>query len=610
MKRSTGLTHESTVLDFCKMYSTGADVSCVWSLVDNNRPQCEPGKVFQKLNSAHHNTVRVRSFRHYTKELFCEHLSVVDWSVVLNCVNVDEAWQNFSTVFLVDSLAPFKIIRFKNQTEPWFSNDVIDVIKSCDSFLKKFQHTKHQSFFIEYKKLRNRAQQMINKAKVDYFKDNLQNNNNPKKLWLTLKQLGSSKLSKSNSSIGLMIDGIISFDLDAVVKKFDSFFTTIASNHVINLPAPLDLSDQSHFIKYSISLGLTPDSFALCNVLDICKIFKTVDRSKATRLDNIPSRLVSDAAELIALAITHIINICTNQCAIPSDLKTAKVTPLYKKGSKTESGNYRAVSVPSGISKILEKVIYDFATYRICMYGYIQIITNPNQFYDLQSGFRKSYSKDSCLLYLTLLLDFQKAFDTVDHNILPYKLKGIGCNNNLVKWSQIVSVGGTMLYTTTVLCGVLQVSILGPLLLLIYVNDMIAAVKCELLLYADDSTLLASGKDVNRKLGNTTERLVDNRLSLHVGKTESILFGSKPKRNNYQNINIQCKDQSPIKPQSSELHNQISCKKAKYLFIHQLKAIHLYNVILIMRVLHATVVFLKNPKTNYKDVRTNKSKPF
>ena len=192
-------------------------------------------------------------------------------------------------------------------------------------------------------------------------------------------------------------------------------------------------------------------------------------------------------------------------------------------------------------------------------------------FYDLQSGFRKSYSTDTCLINLTdhikdeidngnlcgmVMLDLQKAFDTVNHNILLFKLKALGFKDDVIKWmssyltgrEQMVNVNGVESDPAGITCGVPQGSILGPLLFLLYVNDMKAVVNCELLLHADDSALLVSGKDVvniesllSEELSNVGNWLVDNKLSLHLGETESILFGSKVKLGKSPNLNVKCK---------------------------------------------------------------------
>ena len=148
-----------------------------------------------------------------------------------------------------------------------------------------------------------------------------------------------------------------------------------------------------------------------------------------------------------------------------------------------------------------------------------------------------------------ILIDLQKAFDTIDHDILLQKLYAIGFSKHTVNWLQsylsyrsfLVNVGNNFSQPASVSCGVPQGSILGPLLFLIYVNDMSQAVKCDLFLYADDTCLVCQHKDINKienqlneDFSNICDWFVDNKLSIHFGedKTKSILFASKFKRKN------------------------------------------------------------------------------
>ena len=286
-----------------------------------------------------------------------------------------------------------------------------------------------------------------------------------------------------------------------------------------------------------------------------------LNSNKATGLDLIPSRFLKDGAMFITTPLTYIVNLSISSSQIPDDLKTARITPIYKKNSKMEAGNYRPVSILSIISKIFEKVVYEQLDH---------YLSENKLLYEFQSGFRSSYSTDTCLIYLTdiikqeqdkgnytgmVLLDLQKAFDTVDHQILLTKLEALGFQKPTIEWFksylhgrlQPVDIGGTLSTPAIVTCGVPQGSILGPLLFLIYVNDMPSAVSCKLLLYADDSALLVSGKDtaeiqqrLSSELESVREWLIDNKLSLHLGKTESILFGSKHRLKNHDTIDVTC----------------------------------------------------------------------
>ncbi len=201
-----------------------------------------------------------------------------------------------------------------------------------------------------------------------------------------------------------------------------------------------------------------------------------------------------------------------------------------------------------------------------------EYLTKSSLIYVFQSGFRKSHSTDTSLLYLTdfirrqidegkmcgmVLLDLQKAFDTVNHSILLDKLSVMGFSSKVITWFnsylservQRVEIDGVLSEETLVKNGVPQGSVLGPLLFLLYINDMQAVCDCNLFLYADDSALLISDKDVGRiqenlgkELCKVRDWLSENKLMLHLGKTESILFGSKQNLNKVSKLSVRVGD--------------------------------------------------------------------
>ena len=182
--------------------------------------------------------------------------------------------------------------------------------------------------------------------------------------------------------------------------------------------------------------------FSLANVTvgQVSKILHSMSSSKATGLDEIPAKYLKDGSSVISKLLTHIINLSITTGSIPDDLKMARIVPLYKKNSKTHVGNYRPISVLSVISKVFEKVVF------MQLSDYLSV---NRLLYEFQSGFRSSYSTDTCLIHLTdyiklendkgnftgmVLLDLQKAFDTVDHTILLNKLKWLGADVLTVQW--------------------------------------------------------------------------------------------------------------------------------------------------------------------------------
>ena len=303
----------------------------------------------------------------------------------------------------------------------------------------------------------------------------------------------------------------------------------------------------------------------------VYKELSSLNSSKSTGLDNISARFLKDGASFLKLPITYIINMSITSGEVPGELKSARVKPLFKKNCRSEVGNYRPVSILCVVSKILERAVYNQLE---------AFVTKNNLIYEFQSGFRGNFSTDTRLIHLTdhikkntskglytgmIMLDLQKAFDTVDHEILCQKLSVMGVVS--VEWfrsylsdrTQMVNVNNTSSDFQKITCGVPQGSILGPLLFLCYVNDMSMSIsgECKLMLYADDSAILYSHKNprvISERLGQELEScskwLVDNKLSLHLGKTELILFGSKRKLKKIKDFFVTCNGQTINKQKS------------------------------------------------------------
>ena len=218
----------------------------------------------------------------------------------------------------------------------------------------------------------------------------------------------------------------------------------------------------------------------------------------------------------------------------------------------------------------------------------IKFLNDNNIFYKYQSVFRNNHSTDLFLSFLNdkilkgfdngvytgmILIDLQKAFDTINHKILLDKLLPIGFSKNTISWYEsylaerhfTVEVANRVSKFSKISCGVPQGSILGPLLFLIYVNDMSQAVECDLCLYADDTWLVLQHKNVTeikkhltKDFSNSCDWFVDNKLSIHFGedKTKSILFSSKTNLKLVEELNIRYKD---IKIKQHKHANYLGC---------------------------------------------------
>ena len=234
------------------------------------------------------------------------------------------------------------------------------------------------------------------------------------------------------------------------------------------------------------------------------KLFQDLYENKAAGLDNLFGKFLKDGATVLAKPISQICHLSIKHSLFSSGCKIAKLKPLFKKGSKTDLKNYRPISLLHLVSKLIEKVIHDQTQ---------SFLDKNDIIYRYQSGFRKRFSTDSCLSYLNnkpatgsepviytgmILIDLQEAFDTVNHDILLKKMEFIGFSEETTKWFKFylsnrkfkVHIKNTLLEPGNLLCGFNQGSTLGPLLFVLYTNNMPQALDCELLLYADDTCLI------------------------------------------------------------------------------------------------------------------------
>ena len=398
---------------------------------------------------------------------------------------------------------------------------------------------------------------MIKSKKKLYFERKLHENiAKPKELWKAIKSLGLPCKNSAVPNICLKDkDGSLNFEDSSNANTFKKFFENLANDLVLKLPKAPNLYTLGKTLLCYNSLGLSRNSFKFSQISeeDMHKYLINLSPNKASGIDNLSGKFLKDRADVLALPISQFCNLSISLSTFPQHCKIAKLKPQYKKQSCTEPKNFRPISLLPLLSKLIEKTIHD----------QVQNYCNENNiFFSFQSGFRGKHSTDTCLTYLhdkilkgldeglltgMISIDLQKAFDTIDHEILLSKMPLLGFSNNTIECFRSylsnrtfhVSLSSYMSSAGKIICSVRQGSILGPLLFLLYINDMPPqAVKTGLFLYADDTGLVFQHKDINKineqlnkDFHNICLWFIDNKLSIHFGedKTKCILFASKQK---------------------------------------------------------------------------------
>ena len=303
------------------------------------------------------------------------------------------------------------------------------------------------------------------------------------------------------------------------------------------------------------SFSVTDVSFKMqfithCDIIAIISSFKSKTSSGH---DGVSSKLVKDLKYALSFPLSIIINNSLAMGLVPDMAKLAKIIPIYKAKDKKDISNYRPISLLPVVSKILEKVVHNF---------FYTFLEKNKVVYASQYGFRKNRSTaiENKQSTLSVFLDLSKAFDTIDHNILLHKLECYGVRGLALNWfqscltdrKQYVLYNNVQSQTLDITCGVPQGSVLGPLLFLIYVNDIANCLThSKLISFADDTTVFLSSKCINDLYKNMNSDLDDltnwfkaNRLALNVNKSNCMLFQPNGNQNTLGNtLNI---DVDPI----------------------------------------------------------------
>ena len=427
---------------------------------------------------------------------------------------------------------------------------MIKSIIKKNKLYKKYCNTKDillkRVIFTEFKNYRNCLTVIKRQSKDNYYKKYFkENKNNARKIWEGIKQIidFNPKQKQSINSIqgcdGLVTDGKI------MAEQFNNYFSNIAKEIDEKIiPTNKNFED---YLKNVVNI----DTFSMNPVTpaDVEDYISTLKDRKSSGPHSIPNNILKLAKKELSIPLSLIFNMSFETGVFPNKLKEAEIVPVFKNGDKCLQSNYRPISLLSNISKILEKVVRN---------RYYKFLETHKCFNNYQFGFREIHSTNHAFIALidkiqniidnngfacSVFIDLKKAFDTVNHKILLRKLSFYGIRGNSYKWFesylcrrfQYTKTKGFSSSIKEILYGVPQGSVLGPLLFLLYINDLHKALRHSFsILFADDTNLTVTSRSlkeinwkVNHDLTLLNEWLRANRISLNAKKTELILFRSK-----------------------------------------------------------------------------------
>ena len=481
------------------------DIVCAEASLKPTQQKQKPRKVLL-LNKADWPTLKAK-LKHFQQSFLANHLGKT----------VEELWTDFTNTLdkLSEECIPSKLIRGKSSL-PWITQEIKRLIRKRDRLYTRFKKSRDHDIRTKFQTLRQEIKKKIKDSYQVYLENLLgltddDNTCDSKKLFSFLK---NSRRDQQGTP-PLKHDGILHSETKTKANLFNQQFKS-----VFTPKEPLSLSRLAQMRVQDLKHegGLPPDSdittdpqqdptvtMPEINISQngLLKLLKNLKPGKAAGPDRLKPLLLRELREEIAPIIKVIFDRSLQTGKLPADWMTANVMPVFKKGDKSLAENYRPISLTCILCKVLEHILAS---------NIIRHLDGQGILYDLQHGFREKRSCETQLIMLIedlarsaslgkqtniILLDFSKAFDKVNHSKLLWKLHQYGIRGQVLNWvraflgsrSQRVVIDGEESESVPVTSGVPQGSVLGPILFLIYNNDLPDEVCSQVRLFADDTAL-------------------------------------------------------------------------------------------------------------------------
>lgn len=466
-----------------------------------------------------------------------------DWNKTFRQNSAKDMFRVFFSEFQLSFINNFpqrnlKCINRPNKIE-WYDTDLKLMKEKLDILSTIYKCTKSEETYNLHKKYKTEYNNHLNLRKRNANIDFIRNSDNKSKASWKVINASLNRKPKQPDSPNLSPD------------VFNNFFASIPET--ITKSIPDSVNGPNYYLNNSNRHQTRSFYLRLCTNAEIFTAIMGLKNSSAEDAYGMTARIIKHVAPFLSEPLARLLNRCIHENYFPNELKISKITPLFKGGNKSDPASYRPIAIIPMLSKVFEEILKE---------RLIDYFSTRSLFCDQQYGYLKGKSTINAICNLidvvthefdeghkpsATLLDLSKAFDCVPHSILLEKLRYYGIRGDslcmfesyLSHRKQIVVTQEGRSFERDVGYGVAQGSKLGPILFLIYINDLCSNIEtCQTILYADDTTLLVTGDsptDIQIKeavsISSAEQWFRANKFSLNTNKTQKIIFETRPNVN-------------------------------------------------------------------------------
>lgn len=473
-------------------------------------------------------------------------LKLMDMTWQTNCydVNILSNTLTENLTLALDEFAPEHEVTIKTKwgNKMWWNDEINNEIRERDILYKKAMRTKADQDWESFKQKRNRVVAFIRTTKVNYYNEKVDEiKNNPKEMWKTLKTMLNNKISKGTKN-EILFDGKL-----VTGSKISDFFNGFFLNSISDIVDNIVQSKTPEESIADIHTDCRLEKFCRLEMSQMRKIVNSM-KNKESNTDGVTVGILKAAFESIGDKILNLINCSMDTGTFPMNWKTNVVIPIEKRNNTIRCEEFRPINLVPPYEKLLELCVNE---------QILEYIETNNILSEFQAGFRAKNSCESALQSVlfnwkealddgkmigVVFLDFKRAFETINRHLLLLKMERYGFGQPILNWFREylndryqVTKYGNISDARKTEHGVPQGTVLGPTLFILYINDIVKAIKkCDVQLFADDTLVYVTGdrmddilKLLNEDLNNLLQWLNNNSLQINTNKTKMMIIKSK-----------------------------------------------------------------------------------